>query len=32
MPQPKPGDGAEAIDIVVRGWVGVDGKLYDVAV
>ena len=32
MPQPKPGNGAGTTDIVVRGWVGVDGKLYDLAV
>ena len=32
MPQPKPGNGAGTTDIVVRGRVGVDGKLYDLAV
>jgi TonB family protein len=32
MPQPKPGNGAGTADVVVRGWVGVDGKLYDLAV
>jgi hypothetical protein len=32
MPQPKPGNGGETADIVVRGLVGVDGKLYDLAV
>src|ERR1700730_2063862 len=29
MPQPKAGNGAETVDIIVRGRVGVDGKLYE---
>ena len=32
MPQPKPGSGAGTVDVVVRGHVGVDGKMYDLAV
>ena len=32
MPQPKPGNGAGTVDIVVRGFVGVDGRMYDLAV
>ena len=32
MPQPKAGNGAGTVDIVVRGQVGVDGKMYDLAV
>ena len=32
MPQPKPGNGGETTDIVLRGRVGVDGKLFDLAV
>lgn len=32
MPQPKPGNGATTTDIIVRGTVGVDGKLYEAAV
>lgn len=32
MPQPKPGNGAGTVDVVVRGHVGVDGKMYDLAV
>jgi TonB family protein len=32
MPQPKAGSGAQTDDIIVRGFVGVDGKLYETAV
>ena len=32
MPQPKPGNGVGTVDVVVRGHVGVDGKMYDLAV
>jgi TonB family protein len=32
MPQPKAGNGAGTVDVVVRGWVGVDGKMHDLAV
>jgi len=32
MPQPKAGNGAGTVDIVVRGQVGVDGKMHDLAV
>jgi TonB family protein len=32
MPQPKAGNGAGTVDIVVRGQVGVDGKMRDLAV
>ena len=32
MPQPKAGNGGEMDDIVVRGFVGIDGKLYEAAV
>jgi len=32
MPQPKAGNGAGTVDIVVRGQVGVDGRMHDLAV
>jgi Gram-negative bacterial TonB protein C-terminal len=32
MPQPNAGNGAGTVDIVVRGQVGVDGKMHDLAV
>jgi TonB family protein len=32
MPQPKSGNGGENADIVIRGMVGADGKLYDLTV
>jgi TonB family protein len=32
MPQPKAGNGAGTVDVVVRGQVGVDGKMHDLAV
>jgi TonB family protein len=32
MPQPKAGNGAQMDDIVVRGFVGVDGRLFEPAV
>jgi hypothetical protein len=32
MPQPKPGNGGETTDIVVRGQVGINGKLFDLTV
>jgi len=32
MPQPKPGNGGEVTDIVVRGLVGADGRFHDLTV
>jgi len=32
MPQPKPGNGGSNVDIVVRGMVGIDGRVYDATV
>jgi TonB family protein len=32
MPQPKAGSGAQIDDVIVRGFVGVNGKLYETAV
>ena len=32
MPQPNPGNGAGNADVVIRGMVGTDGKLYDATV
>ena len=32
MPQPKAGSGAQTDDVIVRGFVGFDGKLYETAV
>jgi TonB family protein len=32
MPQPKPGNGGEDFDVVVRGIIGADGKVHDAVV
>jgi len=32
MPQPQPGSGGGSVDIVVRGMIGTDGKVYDATV